>query len=300
MLEAIFPRGEPQAELCLEAGRIQSRVCRPWRRERIGAGRYGSNRLGLNLEGLTRRKRRPDNGLGIGMPGGDAIRNQVIQAEGESRPPLPSRRLVAQDGMGSHIRQQRGRCRGTGLVRHDLEHITLGCKAQDGFGKVTAVGAKDPAGPKNQAIGPTRLHRLFSVEFGFSVDALRVGYIVLCVGTGLGAVEDVIGGVVNNQGAEPFCFFTQDAGGHTINGLSKLRFGFGLVYSGISRRIDDDGRGHIAHQLANGIGVGEIAFSLIDRDNFTQYRERALQFKANLAVFACEENAGRSHGWMKC
>ena len=93
------------------------------------------------------------------------------------------------------------------------------------------------------------------------------------------------------QGAKPLCFFAQHAGCPGIHGHGLLGFGFGAIDRGMGRRIDDDLRTRLANHGAQGVRLGKVALRPLERDQFAQRRQGALQLETNLAVLARQQNA---------
>ncbi|MNG08056.1 hypothetical protein D3C84_913880 [compost metagenome] len=77
--------------------------------------------------------------------------------------------------------------------------------------------------------------------------------------------------------------------------MCLLPLAFGLVHGGIGRGVDDNIRLQLANGVAQALEVGEVAAQAIvamavGGDQFAQWRQRALQFPADLAVLAEQEN----------
>ena len=129
----------------------------------------------------------------------------------------------------------------------------------------------------------------FAVALGLAVDALRVGGIVFRVGALLGAVEDVVGGVVDDEGAEPGSLLAKNARRNGVDRKGRLAVGFGLVDGGVGGGIDDDVGACITNQLADSFWARKVTFRQVNRNDFAERRQAALEFEADLAVLAGEE-----------
>ena len=83
---------------------------------------------------------------------------------------------------------------------------------------------------------------LLAGEFGGAVDVERAGGVGLDVGCRLGAVEDVVGGEVDDGGAEAGGLFAEDAGGGGVDGVGEFGLALGLVDGGVGGGVDDPAR----------------------------------------------------------
>ena len=99
---------------------------------------------------------------------------------------------------------------------------------------------------------------------------------------------------MHQQRADFLCFFRQYAGCDGIDCVRQFRFGFGLVHRRVSGRIDDDGWALFAHDPANRIGLAQIELRPGERNDLAQGCQRALQFPAELAVDAGEQDAAQA------
>ena len=89
-------------------------------------------------------------------------------------------------------------------------------------------------------------------------------------------------------------FAGEDKGGLRVEGAGELRFAFGLVHRGVGGGVDDDVGAQRAHGVGKACGVAEVAAVLgavkVECGDLAQHREAALQFPADLATFAKEED----------
>ena len=222
-----------------------------------------------------------DDVASVVAPVGFAAGNTVVGAVGESTLAFA---LPLANELGGNIGEQRGRGGYPPLVGDDTQAVAIGGQLEHGLGEVAAMGADDPAGTQDQVARVGGLQCQFPVALGQAVDALRVGGIVFDVGALLGAVEDVVGRVVDDEGTEPGGFFAENARRDGVDRGSAFLIALGLVDSRVGRRIDDDIRADVANQLANGFRVGKVAFRQVHRNDFAERRQAALQFEADLAV----------------
>ena len=137
-----------------------------------------------------------DDVAGVVAPVGFAAGNAVVGAVGESALAFA---LPLANELGGNIGEQRGRGGHPPLVGDDAKAVAIGRQLEHGLGEVATVGADDPAGAKDQVPRVGGLQCQFPVALGQAVDALRVRGIVFDVGALLGAIEDVVGGVMNDE-----------------------------------------------------------------------------------------------------
>ena len=78
---------------------------------------------------------------------------------------------------------------------------------------------------------------------------------------------------MDDEGAEPGGLFAKNARRDGVDRGSALLIALGLVDGGVGGGVDDDVGANVAHQLANGLRIGQIAFRLVDRDDFAERRQ---------------------------
>ena len=175
------------------------------------------------------------------------------------------------------------------LVGDDIEAVAIGRQRSMVLAKLP------PWAPTTQLVRRIRWRVVgvrqseFAVALGAAVDAQRVGGIVLRVGALLGAVEDVVGGVVDEEGAEPRGLLAKNTRRNGVDRDGRLAVGFGLVDGGVGGGVDDDVGACITNQLADSFWARKVAFRQVDRNDFAERRQAALEFEADLAVLAGEE-----------
>ena len=268
---------------------VEARVSRAFGGGRVVGGCDGLDRFGLDLDRLAGFDRFANDEAGVVAPVGFTAGNAMVGAVGKVGFCFAFALPLANE-LGGNIGEKRGRGRGAPLVGDDAEALTLSRKFEHGLGEVGAVGTDDPTGAQDQVARVGFCEGKLAVALGAAVDALRVGRIGFAVGAVLDAVEDVIGGVMHDQRADLRRFFTENARCDGVDRGSTSLITLGLVNGGVGSRVDDDIGAHRSHQLANGLRIRQIAVGEINRNDFAQRREAALQFEADLAILAGEED----------
>ena len=115
--------------------------------------------------------------------------------------------------------------------------------------------------------------------------------VVFSVGAALGAVEDVIGRVMHQQGVQPPGFLRQDAGRRGVDGQRQLGLRFGAVHGRIGGGIDDDLRPRGPYHGRDPAGVGKIEPGPVEREHLAQRCQRAFQLVSDLAVASGQQDA---------
>ena len=202
---------------------------------------------------------------GVAVPSGFARCGQMVQA--------CTGRIAQQlaDGVRRDVGNQIGTCGGAVLVIDDVQFRALLAELQHGFGKVAAARAVDPAGAENQMPGAMLPDCLLAFQLGLAIDVEWRWGVGFAPGALTAAVEDVIGGKVQQRGAKARGFLCQDCHGRGVNGAGCGSVAFRLVDCGKGCGIDD----HIRAQLPDGFcqsgGVQEVALqgrTLTDRIAF--------------------------------
>ena len=286
VVKARLPVRQFEAEGVAELAGVEPGVGRAFGGRGVVGGGDGLDGFRLHLERLAGLGGLSDDVAGVVAPVGFAAGNAMIGAVGESALAFA---LPLANELGGNIGEQRGRGGHPPLVGDDAQAVAIGGEFEHGLGEVAAMRADDPAGTQDQVPRIGGLQCQFAVALGQAVDALRVRGIVFDVGALLGAVEDVIGGVMDNEGAEPGGFFAKNARCDGVHRGSTFLIALGLVDGGVGGRVDDDVGANVTHQPANGLRIGQIAFRLVDRNDFAERRQAALEFEADLAVLAGEE-----------
>ena len=83
--------------------------------------------------------------------------------------------------------------------------------------------------------------------------------------------------------------FAENARCNGVDRGSAFLIALRLVDGSVGGGIDDDVGASVTNQLADGFGVGKVAFRQVNRNDFAERRQAALQFEADLAVLAGEE-----------
>ena len=169
---------------------------------------------GVDLERLAGLDGFANDVAGVVTPVGLAAGDAMVGAVGKA---ILVAALLA-NKVGGEVGQQGSGSRGTPLVGDDTQAVAIGGQLEHGLGEVAAMRADHPAGAQDQVARVGGLQGQFAVALGQAVDALRVGGIVFDVGALLGAVEDVVGGVVDDEGTEPGGFLAENA---RCNGVDR-------------------------------------------------------------------------------
>ena len=144
------------------------------------------------------------------------------------------------------------------LVVDDGETVALARKAKHGEEKIVAVGAVDPAGAEDEEFAAAAFDSPLARELAGAVDIERIRRVRLDPRRGFAAVENVVGGVVDEKGVAPAGFFGEDARRLLVDGVGKIALGLGAVDGGVGGGVENDiGRG-AANQLTGLFGIGEI------------------------------------------
>ena len=281
----ILPGRERDAEGGGEFTGVEPGVVRPAGRGRVG-GRW--NRLyGLGLD--TQRQATVAGPLQDeprkAVPRGVATGHGVVDARlgGRTGP----RRAV--DQPGRHVGQERGGRRCAGLVVDYPQLVPLAGQAQDRAHEVGAMHAVDPAGAEH-VVAAGGGGGLLAGQLGGSVDAQRRGDVGLDVGAGLRAVEDVVGGIVDQQ-----CPAPRDRGGEGGHGVGVDQPGavglrLGPVDGRVGGGVDDDVGRLAIHQRGQLGGPLEVDLRVVEGGHASQGRQRAAQLVPHLAVLAQQQD----------
>jgi len=189
-------------------------------------------------------------------------------------------------GAGEHG----GRGRRAELIGDHAQRLAFARNPQDGEEEVLPPRRIDPAGAEDPVPRAARANRLFTFELACAIDVDRIRGIALRVRLGLGAVEDVIGGVVDEQRTEPPCFLGEDARRAGIDREGRFALALGAVHGGVGGRVDQDLGLQFAQRRADSLRVGEVEARVVECSHLAQRRERALKLPSELAVAAGEQD----------
>ena len=128
------------------------------------------------------------------------------------------------------------------LVVDDAELRPFSGKAQHRAEEVRAMRRVDPRRAQDRVPRIGGGDRLLAGKFGCAVDRQRRGRVGLDIGRGLGAIEDVVGGNLDDGNAEPGRCFGDRPGPDRIDGEGEVPFALGLVDGGIGGGVDHDVR----------------------------------------------------------
>ena len=122
------------------------------------------------------------------------------------------------------------------LIGDNCEPVTLPGQPQDSQQEILAVGREDPAGAKDQIRSANGGDRLLARQLGAAIDIQRPGWIVFNPRARLGAIEDIIRRVVNEQASVAGGFLGERRGARCVDQCCQLRLRFSLVDGRCMRR----------------------------------------------------------------
>ena len=147
---------------------------------------------------------------------------------------------------------------------------------------------------------PAAGDQLLAFQLGLTIDVERPGRIVLLIGLGRGlvAVENVIGGVVDEQAAVACQLLCHARGSQGIDGPRHFRLALGLVHRRIGGSVYEDVRFELAHCPRHGVEIGQVQLIAREGRHVAQWRQSALQMPAYLAGRTGDEQS-QAHGWYR-
>ena len=137
------------------------------------------------------------------------------------------------------FRQVRDIGRGAALVGDDAQLRPLPRQAHHGAQEILPVGRIEPGGAQDQVPRIDGLNGRLAFELGAAVNACRIHRIGFDVRLRLGAVEDIIGGDVNDGAGMAVGRRCKRGGTVTIKGKRGIGVALGLVDGCVSCSIDD-------------------------------------------------------------
>src|SRR5438067_2160003 len=120
------------------------------------------------------------------------------------------------------LRQEADRGRNAALIVDHAQRLARLCLARDGEKEVPAAWPVHPARAQDEMSAAALDDRALAGELGAAVDAERIRRIVFDVSTTLRAVEDIVGGVVNEPRTDPLRFLGEHARGRTVHSHGEL------------------------------------------------------------------------------
>jgi hypothetical protein len=214
----------------------------------------GSDRCRAGLERFAKGLCAFDDELRVAVPARFAGGDQMVEA-GEHL--TVGARLHGANRVCGDVGQEFGAGRGADLVGDDFQLVALFRQTQHGLGEVGAARGVDPAGAEDE-VARAAGDGLFAFELGLAIDAERAGGVGLFPRRRAAAVEDVVGRVVDEPGAELLGFVGEDAGGERVDRAHEFGFGLGLVDGGVRGGVDDDVGLHLADGFGESGEVGEV------------------------------------------
>ena len=209
-------------------------------------------------------------------------------------------------GAPSDVQQGGGDVAGIGggaaLVGHDAEAVAFAAEAEHGFHEVVAVFAKHPGGAQDDVARAGGLYGLFAGQLALAVYGLGIGSVGFAVGAFGLAVENVVGGNMQDGGACGVCGAGEVFGTFGVGGIGGGRFAFGFVYGGVGGGVDDHGGLLALDGLQYGGTVGDVELAAVVSGYLKIVGGGLLdEGMANLAMVAGDEEFHRGYlklGWL--
>ena len=152
---------------------------------------------------------------------------------------------------------------GAALVGHDAEAVAFAAEAEHGFHEVVAVFAEHPGGAQDDVARAGGLHGLFAGQFALAVYRSGIGSVGFEVGAFGAAVENVVGGNMQDGGACGVGGAGKVFGAFGVGGIGGGRFAFGFIHGGVGGGVDD----HVGLLALNGLQyggtVGDVEFTAV-------------------------------------
>jgi hypothetical protein len=156
--------------------------------------------------------------------------------------------------------------------------------------------AKDPGGAHDQRFVQVCLSVQLAGQLGYGIRAQRVGGIVFGVGMAGSAIEDVVGGEVNQPRVDLAAGQREVAHGQRVDQERRLRLLFGNIHLIVGRRIENDLRVRLRQRVFDRCAVRDIDLPpLPAHDGVSTRLEAANQLDAELAG-GSENHCGAGHG----
>ncbi len=234
-----LPGRQKQVEGGLEFAAVQPGVGRARGGQRVIRRGDGLHLFGRAAQRQAAGGSAGDDELRVAVPTGAALRGEVVEAAG----------LLCQSGVGAQavqhqrgdVGQELGAGGGAELVGDHPQAVALRGEFEHGLGEVAPARGVHPGSAQNEMAATAGGDGLFARELAAAVGALRVGGVGLGVAAGrrFGAVEHVVGGVVNQHGV----VFRGPGGEHArrcgVDALGQFRVGLGFVDGGVGGGVDD-------------------------------------------------------------
>src|SRR5271157_5769538 len=110
-------------------------------------------------------------------------------------------------------------------------------QAQHSAQEVLTANVIDPCSAQNDVRTSAGDDRLVALQLGLAINAQRAGGVFLFVGTGLAAIVDVIGGVVDQQRTAAGAFLRDSRRSRGVDRARQLWLALGLVYGRVSSGV---------------------------------------------------------------
>jgi len=156
------------------------------------------------------------------------------------------------------------------LVIHDAQGFLFPRPFQNFGDEAGPAEGVDPTGAEDQVNAANILDRSFSSKFGLTVDVEGVGFVFFGVGFALGAVEDIIGGIMDQSAVEPFGFLSEDAWASAVDGHGQVGLALRFVDVCIGGGVDDQVGLVFAYHTSDGVRVCHVNCREVQSDQFAE------------------------------
>ena len=163
--------------------------------------------------------------------------------------------VASVDEIGGGFGESGGVSRRGDVLLDDLNWFAGEGESEHRFDEIPASGsatarAKDAAGAEDEGFVVVGAGEIFAGEFGYAVRPDGAGEVGFDVGPTEGAVEDVVGGEVDELGVDLPAGDGEIAGAKSVGLVGNGGFSFGDVDHVVGGGVEDDG----------GIDFGELGF----------------------------------------
>ncbi|EMH77473.1 hypothetical protein EHI8A_163960 [Entamoeba histolytica HM-1:IMSS-B] len=222
--------------------------------------------------------------LGEAEPGGGAVGRQVIGA-----PEAIVLVAVGQQALGG-VGDGPGPGGCADLVVDDVQFVALAEQPHHGAQEVVALPGIDPASAQDEVAFGVFAHGVLASQFGPAIDIERTGRILFPVTAFPGAIEDVVGGVVDHGDAQLLRRPGEDLGHPLVDQGRGLGVALRGVHGGIGGGIDDDIGLCGQDAVMERVQLGEIHLGPADDGYLGLGGQQFLQRLRELAVLTGDED----------
>ena len=136
--------------------------------------------------------------------------------------------------------------------------ISLASEAQHGEQEVAAVRSVNPTGAKDEEFAPSALDGLLAGELAGAVNVERTGLVIFYPRTIFSAVENIVGGIVDEQSIALERLFSKDARRLRIDREGEIVFELGTIDCSIGGRVQNDIWLGATDEGTSLLGIGKI------------------------------------------